>query len=274
MSGKGAAAGKSFLAGVLAKLSPEDRQKGEEAWKTLEGLGGGTVVAAVGDGTLAQDEFSRQSDALKTQAEALEAQKQDLDQRDQSLQAWHVELNDWYGKVKGRLAAGKPSGNGNGDPDPKPGDKPVPSAVALTEEAYTEKIGQERAAFLGFSRDQNLITREHYQKFGEIVDLEPLLRHQQIGQVGLLGVYELVHKDRLEKHKADAQAAHDKKIADAAVQQFRESQATMPYPTPTGAGSGSPLDALTVGVKSPLVDAATAEYTRLQAERAAGRPAV
>ena len=135
-------------------------------------------------------------------------------------------------------------------------------------QAYKDGIAQVRAGFLGYQRDQNLITREHFNRFKEIVDVEPLLRHPQIATLGLVGVYELVHKDRLDKWKTDTAAAEKQKIADEAVRTYQASQASMPYPSPTGVGSGSPLDGLTVGKQDSVVDAATQEYQRLIRERA------
>lgn len=266
MAVKGAAAGKSFLAGVLARLTPEDRAKGEAALQQLEALGGGTVITAIGDGTLAQEDFSRQSDELRTQGEQLTARQQEQDQRDQALQQWHTDLTGWYTENKDLVETGRKFKK-NGSPSPTPTPTPTPLPAGLTEEQYNERMAGERAAFLGFSRDQNVITREHFQRFGEIVDLEPLLRHAQIAQVGLMGVYELVHKDRLDKWKTEQQTKHDKEIGDAAVRKFQESQAQLPYPTPTGVGSGSPLDALEAKSSQPVVDAAVAEYNRLVAAR-------
>lgn len=274
---KGLAAGNEFFTGVLAKLSPEDRAKGEAALATLQGLNGGAVVAAVGDGTLAQAEFSRQSDELKTQKQQLDARAAEVEERDKQLGTWHGELTDWFTERKDLVALGRaaqtegfvpkggtPRGNGNGNGNPK-NDNGAPSG--LTEEQLNERIRHEQAAYLGLTRDQNLITRDHFKMFGEIVDMDPLLAHPQIGQIGLIGVYKLVHKDRLEQHTAAATKAHDDKLREEGAAAERARQAQMPYPSPTGVGSGSPLDALQTNKSDALVDAATAHYNRLQAER-------
>lgn len=266
----GAAAGKTFLAGVLAKLSAEDRAKGEAALQQLEALGSGAVITAIGDGTLAQGDFSRQSDELRQQSERLETQRQELDQRDQALAEWHSNLTGWYTRNKEIIDSASNGRNPDGTFKPRtpaPTPAPAPQPSGLTEEQFNERMAGERAAFLGFSRDQNQLMREHHTRFGEILDIEPLLRHAQIAQVGLMGVYGLVHKERLDKWQADQQAKHDKEVADKAVQAFRESQHQMPYPTPTGVGSGSPLDALETKGVQPVVDAAVSHYNRLQAER-------
>lgn len=265
---KGAAAGKAFLAGVLAKLPEAMRGKASELFESTE------LQTYVGDGTLALEDFTRQSDALRTQNEELATRATELDQREQGLSNWHANLTKWYGDNRTLLERVKQgNGNGNGNPNPNPtptNPTPAPQADALTEQQYNERIGVERQAFLGFQRDQNQITRDHFAKFQEIVDLEPLLAHPQVANIGLTGVYNLVHKDRLDKWTADTTAAQNKKIADEAVRKYQETQAQMPYPTPTGVGTGSPLDAIKPSASDSLVDAATAEYNRLQAERHAG----
>jgi len=258
---KGAAAGKTFLQGILAKLPEGLRADAARVFETVE------LQTAVGDGTLALEDFTRQSDELTAHKTALEALQAKVKTKDEELATWHGELTAWYGVNKDLIELGKTAQGG--DPSKPNGGKKVEEPVAFTPKDYDERIAAERASFLGFQRDQNLLTRQHFTHFGEILDLEPLLKHPQIAQVGLVGAYELVHKERLDKHKADTQAAHDKKIADKAVQDYQQANAQMPYPPLTGAGSGSPLDALTAKA-SPVVDAAVEHYNRLTAERAAG----
>lgn len=263
---KGAAAGKTFLQGVLSKIPEALRADAARVFETVE------LQTAVGDGALALEDFTRQSDELTARQRELDQLQAKVKTRDEELAKWHEDLTGWYGVNKDLIEAGKAAQGG--DPSkvkPNGGGKKDEEPVAFTPKDYDERIATERASFLGFQRDQNLLTRQHFTNFGEILDLEPLLRHPQIAQVGLVGAYELVHKERLDKHKADAQAAHDKKIADKAVQDYQQANAQMPYPSVTGAGSGSPLDALTAK-QNPVVDAAVEHYNRLQGERAGGRP--
>jgi hypothetical protein len=155
-------------------------------------------------------------------------------------------------------------------PSGAPNPQPTPPGV-LTEEVFNERMQGTTAGFLGFQRDQNKITREHFAKFGEVVELEPLLTHPRIAEVGLLGVYDLVHADRLKAHQEAAVKKHDDAVAAEAVRKFQEAHAQMPYPAPNGSGSGSPLDALASN-KDQLVDEAAAHYQRLVAARLAGTP--
>lgn len=246
-----------------------DREKGKAALETLQALGGGAVVAAIGDGTLAQEELSRQLDTLKAKQEELDDLKGQLDQRDQQLTTYHGDLTKWYDTNKDALEEYKTLKAGGKVPPKEPGKEAPPAG--LTPEQLDERIKLEQAGFLGFTRDKDKLAREHFAKFNEFLDIEPLLLHPEVGKIGLIGVYQLTHKDRLEKHAADAQKAAEDKIRADERQKVLAEQAQMPYNLPTGVGSGSPLDALTADKKSDsLVDAATAHYQRLQAERAGG----
>lgn len=265
MANKGLQAFDDFTAGVLGKLSdPDARARAEAAIAVLKGVA--PVAQAFGDGIAGQSEIDRQLQTLRTQTDELAARQTEIDDRDARLQTWHSELSGWYADNKAVVEEAKRLKAGG---QPNGGAKPLatPASTGLTEEQYNEKIAVERAGFLGYQRDQNLITREHFERFKEIVDVEPLLKHPQIAQIGLIGVYELVHKERLDKWKTDTVAADRKSIADAAVREYQATQAQMPYPTPTGAGSGSPLDGLTGGVKDSVADAAAVHYARLIAER-------
>lgn len=260
MANKGADAGKAFLAGVLSKLPPELRGEAEKVFGAAE------FQTAVGDGVLAQSDYTRLQDELRAQKEALDARAAELQQRDEGLTQYHEQLTDWYSRNKPIVEAalkGKPAG---GDPPKTPETPPS----GFTEKDFEERMAAERAAYLGYDRDKSQITREHYNRFKEIVDIDPLLHHPKIREVGLLGVYELVHKDRLEKYEADRKAEAEAKIRADERQKTLAEQASMPYPTPTGIGSGSPLDALKPAGTQPVVDAAVAEYNRLQQERLAG----
>jgi len=270
--GKGIDTGTAFFKGLLGKITDPEQKAAAEKLLTNPAL-----MTEIGNGVEGQAEIDRQLAKLRTDGEALETRQTEIDQREGGLTEWHGNLAKWHTQNKAAIEVGARVLKGEkvdpANPNPNPNPTPNPASGGMTTEQFEEHMRGERASFLGYSRDQQAITRNHFTLFNEIVDLEPLLRHPKIAEVGLTGVYELVHKERLDKHRADATAAHDKQVADEAVRKYAESQAQMPYPPPTGAGSGSPLDALTPAVKDNVVDAATAHYNRLQAERAAGTPA-
>lgn len=260
---------RSFTAGVLQKITdPDQKRKAEEAINTLITIE--PAAGAFGDGVLAQSELSRKLDDLRTQQQALETQRTQLQAEDERLQTWHTQLTDWKAANDEALAWAKAhrTGNGNGG-TPKAGDKGAAPTTGITAEQLTETLQAERAGYLGYERDRSKITREHFAKFNEIVDVEPLLTHPRIAELGLIGVYQLIHKDRLEKYDTDKRAADEERIRADERTKVLAQQAQMPYPTPTGAGSGSPLDALQPSKADSVVDAATAHYQRLQQERAA-----
>lgn len=272
---KGQEAFKTFMAGVLGTIADPTQRAAAEA--SMNGvLANETLARALYDGVAGQSEISRQLQDLTSQREALEQQQADLEARDRNLQTWHQNLTDWHTQHRELIAKSTRPGNGNGagqgNPNP-PAPAPQPPAVpenVVTRDQAAEIVQTQNAAFLGFQRDFNLIQREHYGKFNEIIDLEPLIQHPQIAALGLKGVYELVHKDRLAAHaKTTTEAAEAKIRADERSKVLAE-QAQMPYPSPTGVGSGSPLDALTVNKPDALTDQATAHYHRLQQERQAG----
>jgi hypothetical protein len=258
---KGVEAGNAFLAGVVAKLSPEDRARGQELIASLQALGNGTVIAAVGDGTLAQSELSRQLDELAAKDQTLRDRQAEIDAEADRQASVHTAQVDWFTKNKAALDEAARL--------KKEGKTPVADLTAtggITEEALTERMQAMTAGVLGFARDQNQIMRDHFAKFGEVPDLTALLQHPKVGEIGLLGVYTEVNKDRLAAHDTAQKAKQEETIRADERRKIAEANQQMPYLAPTGAGSGSPLDALT-GQKDSVVDAATLHYNRLQQER-------
>ncbi len=258
---KGLDLGKQFFQGILSKITDPEQRAAAEKLMTNE-----TVLTEIGSGVAGQSEIDRQLQAARTRQEELDALTTQLEDREAGLTRWHGQLDTWYTANKDAIEKGKTSGNGD-----RSRPKVEPPAGTLTEEQLNERLVAERSAFLGYDRDRGSILKAHFDMFKEFLDLEPLLKHPKGGEVGLLGVYELVHKDRLESHKA----AEAKKAEDAIRLDERSKvqaqMAQMPYPSVTGAGAGSPLDALTVGKPDALTDQAAAHYNRLQAER--GTPA-
>jgi hypothetical protein len=267
---------KTFIQQVLGKITdPGLRTQAEAVFANP------VVVADLDDGVAGQSEIDRQLHDLKVKTDAATQLKTDLDTREADLQKWHDGLTKWRGDnedlvklgVEAKKANWKPGdpppqtgGRGNGDPNTLP-------AGVVTEETLRATLGGFESSVLGFAADQNLLMRQHYDHFKEILDVTPLIKHPQIKDLGLVGVYNLVHKAALDAKAKETQDAHDKKIADEAVAKFRAEQSTqLPYPLASGPGSGSPLDGLNAKVDAAagsLVDRAALEYQRLQQ----GRPA-
>jgi hypothetical protein len=269
---KGADSGKTFLQTVLSKITDPGLKAQAEAV-----FANAAVQVEIGNGVEGQSEIDRQLQDLRTQTQGLDTRKTELDQREARLQTWHGELTDWRAQnlelVKVGSAATKagwkPGDPPAGDPGADPAKGKLPPGV-VTQEQHDEYVRNTEQAFLGFQAEQNTLMRDHFTKFGEILDLTPLLRHQQVRELGLRGVYSLIHKDALVAKEAEAAKTAEEKIrADERAKVLAAQATQLPYPL-TGVGAdSSPLAAVGKTPAGALVDAATEHYNRLQA----GRPA-
>jgi hypothetical protein len=268
---------KAFVQATLSKITDPGQRAAAEA--TAEAiLANPVLAAAMDDGVAGQSEIDRQLQDLRAKTEAATAQQTELAEREAKLQQWHTGLTTWRDQNQELVEVGvaaKKAGWKPGDPPAKVGgtNGDTPPAGMVTEEQLKQTLGGFEASVLGFAADQNLLMRQHYANFNDILDVTPLIKHPQIRELGLVGDYNLVHKAALEAKQTEAQTAHDKKVADEAVAKFRAEQSTqMPYPLAGGPGSGSPLDGLNA-TRDPaagsVVERATAEYQRLQATRPA-----
>lgn len=258
---KGQAAGQAFLQQVLSKISdPGLKAQAEAVFANAQ------VQTEIGGGVAGQAEIDRQLQELRAKETDLTAKATELDTRQAGLETWHGDLNTWAEKHAALVALGKKASDAKWDGKtpaaPPNGEVKLPDNM-VTKDDLSAVIAQERSAFLGYDLEKNNIQREHFKTFGALLDVEPLIRHPQIKELGLDGVYQLVHKDAL---AAKAKEATDKREAEIRADE-RSKVATLPYAIPTGAGSGSPLDVLTPAGTQPVVDAAVAEYNRLVTAR-------
>jgi len=107
-----------------------------------------------------------------------------------------------------------------------------------------ETLAPREGAYVQYVSDAVQFADFHRQNFKETLNVNDLVRHPQIGELGVRGVYELVHKDKLEKMRADAVTAREEEIrADERRKIASTGPVDMPYPM---GGEGSPLDALSL----------------------------
>lgn len=256
---KGAQAGQEFLQRVLGKITDPDLKAAAE-----KVFADATVQTEIGGGVLGQSEIDRQLQELRTKTTDLETKAADLAETETRLNAWHGDLTTWHKDNQEYIRLGK-AAKANGGKLPADGEKPAAAAGGVTKDDLDAALRAELGGALNFNLEQNRLMIAHHEKFGKILDIMPLVQHPKIRELGLEGVYNLVHKEALDAH----QAAEDKKREEAIRADERSKVASaMPYPNPTGSGSGSPLDALKP-TSTPVVDEAVAEYHRIQATRAA-----
>jgi hypothetical protein len=266
---KAADAGKSFLAGVFAKLTPEQRTQAEAIFASADA---NAALEVIGTGALAQPEISRQLDSLKTQREELDARQQ--------------ELEDWFAPNKAaleeyvtmkpefdRLKAGGGGGGGHKD-DHK-------ETSGMTKEEIAASLEARDRAFAGALALTMDLSARHYAMFSEPLNTTELLADPKLGTVidratgkvyGLQDAYAAKHGERVQTKATEAETARINKLVD---EQVKERLKTMPqnqsHPFPLRDSSPSPLDALADTQRKTTdysVDSAVAKYEELSQTRA------
>lgn len=258
---KASDAGKSFLAGVFAKLTPEQRTQAEAIFNSADAT---PALEVLGTGALAQPEISRQLDTLRSQREELEARQ--------------TELTNWFTENEAALkeyVVIKP------DYDKLKGTKPVadpPPATGFTKEEIAAELERRDRSFAGALALSVNLAQRHLQAFNEVLDMNDLLADPKLGTVtdrnsgkvyGLQDAYDTKHGERVRTKATEAETARIQKLVDAGV---AERMRATPHPFPLRDSSPSPLDALTVTDRKPdsyTVDSAVETYEKLQQVRSA-----
>jgi hypothetical protein len=264
--GKGIETGKAYLQQVLGKITdPELKAQAEKVFASAQ------VQTEIGNGVEGQSEIDRRLQELTTKTTELDTKRVELDEKEGTLAKWHGDLTGWREANNALLELGKQAKAKGFNPAAPAGTPPAsgePPAGTLTEDKLKEALTAQAGDFLGFERDRQRLTREHFSKFKEILDIDPLLQHPQVRELGLAGVYALVHKEALAKLTDDTKKAEEERIRADERSKVLASNQQMPYPPVTGSNAGSPLDALKPPEGGgPLVDNAVAEYNRLQQVR-------
>lgn len=255
-------AGKSFLAGVLARLPESQRAQAQAIFEAPEAK---DALTTLGDGTLARADYSRQQDALaekQRQFDALYQQNQDWYQKNEAALREYTQIKPEYDALKA-----------SGGVRP-----PTPPTAPTFGETDARKIAEDlvnQAAVdaIGISAWTSTKAVEHFQTFGEVLPTQELLNAamaaRRAGQadVTLDTVYQQKYGDRLREKATAAEQARFEQEVQKRLAEERGKGGTLPFPTRTEA---SPLDTLgqapTPGQYG--VDAAVAEYYRLQQAKA------
>jgi hypothetical protein len=253
--------GNSFLAGVLAKLSPEQQSQAKAIFESAEAK---DAVTLIGDSTLARSDYSRSMDQLR--------------EKEQALTEYYTKLDGWYTDNKAVLeAAQRGGGNGNGGyvaPQPDPTHAGAGGMISATEarriadEAVNE-AGRDYIAVTAFLTTQGA---RHSHLFNEPLDIteivaNPKLGKPVLGQPGRIYSLQDAYNEKYgERLRAKYQEQEDKRINDEVQKRLDErlKQTTSTHPFPLRAES-SPLDVLSTkdGTAVHTLDSAVAEYERL-----------
>lgn len=237
----------TFLAGVLAHVPEGDRGKVEAAIQALEegGLRQSDYSRLAAEAKATQDRFEG---LYSSNLEWLETRKAGLEELD-GLRLKVTELEK-------RPAVGAD----------------LPKDL-LTQKQLDERIGVLEREALGAMTEFNTLALQHYQQFGEVLDLNRLMADPRAQKIGLRGVYQDLFKEPI-KAKADAaQATRDEAIREEGRVAERARLASSTHPYPVSGNEPSALDAIEAArggkqVTAVTVDDMAAAYAKLGDTRA------
>lgn len=260
-------AGQSFMQGVLAALPEEKRAA---AIAVFQGEEVDTALELAGEGAMLRADYSRGQNEMG-------AKETEIENHWSKLNTWYAgkkagldEVDALRSKVT-ELQAASGSGNGDGDLAPGSGDgmggKPAakmtkdellatigidPSKI-VTADQLAEVVGNVERGMLSFYQQANPLSIEHYNTFGEVLDIEAVFKHPQVQTIGFKAAYLDTHKDKFEAKAVKEAEAHDKEVADKAVAEHIKENAGQGFPIPgrsMPSGITSPLDNLEASLRT------------------------
>jgi hypothetical protein len=258
--------GSTFLAGVLAKLPPEQRAQAEAVFNNAEAK---EAVTLLGDSVLARSDYSRNMDQLR--------------EKEQALTEYYTRLDGWYKDNEAALAAARARPVEQPRVDPpvvQPGqprtDLQTPAVTPaemkrIAEDAINE-AGRDYIAVSAFLTTQGAW---HSHVFGEPLDMTELVNNPKLGRpvlgqpgrvFSLQDAYQEKYGDRI---AAKNKEAEEKRFNDEVDRRYNErvrANASQPFPLRS---ESSPLDVLSTkdGPAAHTLDTAVAEYERLVAAK-------
>ncbi len=225
----------AFLTGLVA-LVPEGPGR-DQAQAIFASLGTAETAAEyVASHVLRQEDYSR---SMNEGAEATTKKQGELDALVASLQGERGRLDEWWKvnepvlkEAKLLKDAGKWPGSPTPTPVPtvvdplKPAPTPTPVLVdanrPLTQadlDARLKQFGEEALPIMSMIPKLSL---EHFKTFEEVLDVDTLTKHPKLPELGLMGVYQEVYKEKLDKIVADAETAKIDAAKDEGRKEARE----------------------------------------------------
>lgn len=218
---KASDAGKTFLAGVLAKISdPEKRAQAEAA------LADDAALEVLGSGALAQSDINRRYDELKAKEDALTED--------------YTRLNDWYATNKTKLEEYDTLKKNPPDPNkPRdPQDKPIDTSKFIDQDTFSKTMNEQQMQAANYLGLQNALTLQHYDRFKEVIDTRDLLADKNLGKqkadgsiYGLKDAYQTKYADKLTEYEKQQESSRINKLVEERLAEERKnSQSTQPFP--------------------------------------------
>lgn len=253
--------GKAFLDEVLAHVPAEQQASVRAALESDQ------VLTTIGAGVLRQSDYSRQQDALRAEKE--------------QVSTWRGSLETWQQQEQARLEQER-AALASAAPAPTITSPAIDTTKFLTADDFKAALAQKETEFVNALAFVPTLGMQHFAKFGTPLDTPALLKHPEIGTLGIQGVYEKVYAEQLAaKAKEAADREFDQKYQ-ARLAEERKAHPALPYPSAHAfAREPSALDALEAAQSAPartatgeaitpamsVVDRAVQEYQELTAAR-------
>ncbi len=214
--------------------------------------------------------FEAHPDALAAAAE-LDGRVEEHD----VLTKWRTDLDTWSKAKEAEFAvkaSGTPRPADRGNPNPNPNPDANNTIDKKTFDLAIQNIESQGTALMGYLTGTAL---RHFQAFGEVLDVDALLKNPRANQIGVKALYEETYKPRYDAKAKEVSDARDEQLRkegrELAMKEFAGAGGTNPYPIPRP--GAAPIDGFQPGATKPDgttfgVDAAVAAYNAL----VAGRP--
>jgi hypothetical protein len=273
---KASDSGKSFMAGVLAKLPDALRAQAETIFNAAEAE---VALEVVGTGALAQPEINRKLDEIATQdrdlKEKLAAATNLYERNDAWFKTNEAALKE-YPTLKSELDRLKAGGDGDGGDPPKPVTLDKKTIEDTIREMMDPLLSERERGYVDVVAFMQDTGGAHLKLFGELPSMRELTANPKLGKpiIGQPGRVFSLQDAYNEKYgglvQAKAKETHDKEI-EAEVQKRlgEERSKNGGQPFPIRGQAPSVLDVLDTkeGAAAHTLDTAVAAYETLQAGR-------
>ena len=261
--------GKAVVADWVKTLPEADRAVVQAA---LDKADAQPAVQFLGEASLRQSDYSRAMNELQERTTREDAYRQELE-------AWgathKTELEDLraYRTAHPDQPVREPLVTPVPDPvRSAPIQSPAADSAAFKDDVikqFRSEMDQREQDYAAFVAESGPLQIQHFQSFGEVLDIRKLMQHPEIAKAGLKGVYQIVYADQLRARADAAEALKVQKIKDDAKAEVRAeflAQGAVVFPPPTE--GGSPLDWMGKPPVegAPKVDIATAAAALYNAE--------
>lgn len=238
--------GREFLTSVLQKVPEAQRADAQALVNQI--LASDVLLGEIETGVARHQEYSSGMDANRAEKARLQAHRQELvawaDTKEAELEARNAALTEREKTLE----------------------KPTLQTPAIDEtkvvsvDKYTRDMQTAEANFVGFVSEMTTIATRHLKQFNEVLDTKPILQHPKVRELGIDGVYQLLHKEQLDAANAAATAAAEKKIRDderaKVMAEVGKSASNLPYPVTGYPGVSVDDDLSPLRVLDPAFQAA------------------